>query len=101
MCDIRSTTPMTAVDGHVDIDFTDRKGWIDNMGTGIMVGEAHTKGKKTEGYTTGTDPVTGKARKIRFVETETSKDEFKVEMFGPGKDGKEFKMMELVYKRAM
>ena len=30
MYNIRSTTPMTPIDGHVDIDFTDRKGWIKN-----------------------------------------------------------------------
>ena len=28
---IRSTTPMTAIDGHVDINFEYREGWTENM----------------------------------------------------------------------
>ena len=44
MYNIRSTTPMTPIDGHVDIDFSDRKGWIENMGATIlpiMIGDDH------------------------------------------------------------
>src|SRR5262245_49902574 len=44
MYNIRSTTPMTPVDGHVDINFADRKGWIENMGATIlpvMMGDDH------------------------------------------------------------
>jgi len=44
MYSIRSTTPMTPIDGHVDIDFTDRKGWTENMGATIlpiMIGDDH------------------------------------------------------------
>ena len=44
MYNIRSTTPMTPIDGHVDIDFTDRKGWTENMGATIlpiMIGDDH------------------------------------------------------------
>ena len=36
MYNIRSTTPMTAIDGHVDIDFADRSGWTENMGATIL-----------------------------------------------------------------
>jgi hypothetical protein len=39
---IRSTTPKTPTDGHLDLDFTDREGWIENMGAtvlGIMMGD--------------------------------------------------------------
>ncbi len=36
MYNIRSTTPMTPVDGHVDINFADRKGWTENMGATIL-----------------------------------------------------------------
>jgi len=32
MYNIRSTTPMTSVDGHVDVDFADRTGWTENHG---------------------------------------------------------------------
>jgi hypothetical protein len=44
MYNIRSTTPMTPVDGHVDINFADRKGWTENMGATIlpiMMGDDH------------------------------------------------------------
>src|SRR5437016_13949827 len=44
MYDIRSTTPMTPIDGHVDIDFADREGWTENMGATtlpIMIGDDH------------------------------------------------------------
>jgi hypothetical protein len=44
MYNIRSTTPMTPIDGHVDIDFTDREGWTENMGATIlpiMIGDDH------------------------------------------------------------
>ena len=27
---------MTPIDGHVDIDFADRKGWTENMGATIL-----------------------------------------------------------------
>jgi len=42
MYTIRSTTPITASDGHVDINFADREGWAENMGAtilGIMMGD--------------------------------------------------------------
>jgi hypothetical protein len=44
MYNIRSTTPMTPIDGHVDIDFADRRGWTENMGATIlpiMMGDDH------------------------------------------------------------
>lgn len=42
MYTIRSSTPVTATDGHVEIDFDDRTGWAENMGAtilGIMMGD--------------------------------------------------------------
>jgi len=42
MYTIRSTTPMSATDGHLDLDFTDRDGWVENMGAtilGILMGD--------------------------------------------------------------
>jgi hypothetical protein len=41
---ILSTTPMAAVDGHVDATFTDRTGWSESLGATIlpmMVGDDH------------------------------------------------------------
>src|SRR5215212_1793208 len=36
MYNIRCTTPMTPIDGHVDIAFADREGWTENMGATIL-----------------------------------------------------------------
>jgi hypothetical protein len=36
MYTIRSTTPMTTTDGHVDINYGDRAGWTENMGAIIL-----------------------------------------------------------------
>jgi hypothetical protein len=33
---ILSSVPMEPVDGHVDADYTDRSGWVDNMGATIL-----------------------------------------------------------------
>ena len=30
---ILSSTPMESVDGHVDVTYTDRTGWVESMGT--------------------------------------------------------------------
>jgi hypothetical protein len=41
---ILSTTPMPAVDGHVDVTYTDRRGWSQDLGATIlpiMVGDDH------------------------------------------------------------
>jgi hypothetical protein len=42
MYTIRSTTPITPIDGHVDFDYEQRKGWAENMGAtilGILMGD--------------------------------------------------------------
>lgn len=39
---IGSTTPMTSIDGHVDVDFAERSGWLESMGAvllPIMIGD--------------------------------------------------------------
>lgn len=44
MSTILSASPMEEVDGHVDVDFTDRAGWSSDMGAevlAIMVGDEH------------------------------------------------------------
>lgn len=75
--------------------------WVDNMGTGIMFSEGtYDASTKTFSYAaTSTDPMTGKTMKTRSTERWTGADSFVMEMFGPGPDGKEFKMMEITYKR--
>ncbi len=75
--------------------------WIDNMGTGLMKMEGPwDETSKTITLTgTGVDPTTGKD----MAEKETFKiiDEKTqlMEMYGPGPDGKEFKMMEIKFTR--
>jgi hypothetical protein len=42
MYNIRSSTPMTPIGGHVDLSFEDRTGWTENMGAtvlGILMGD--------------------------------------------------------------
>ncbi len=76
--------------------------WIDNMGTGIMTGtgtyNAATKTFEDKG--TFSCPVEDeKDKPYRTVTTINSPDQFTFEMFAPGMDGKEARMMEIVYTR--
>jgi hypothetical protein len=75
--------------------------WIDNMGTGFMNAEG-TYDEKTKTFTytyDHPDLMTGKYVKGRSVERIIDNDHFVGEMYGPGPDGKEFKMMEISYTR--
>lgn len=76
--------------------------WIDNMGTGIMYGEgSYDAAKKTFTYTMdGPDLEAGKYVKSRATERWTDEDTWVMESFKTGKDGKEFKQMEITYARA-
>ena len=74
--------------------------WVDNMGTGIMysTGECNAKGVCT--YTgDGWDPMSGQKMTMRSVMSWADDNTFKTEMYAPGPDGKEMKMMEIVAKR--
>jgi hypothetical protein len=75
--------------------------WLDNMGTGIMVSTGtSTDNGKTINYTgRGVDPVSGKEITYRSVMHNMSPDQSHFEMYGPGPDGKEMKMMEIMYTR--
>jgi Protein of unknown function (DUF1579) len=76
--------------------------WVDNLGTGIMVSEGDYD-PKTKSFTfvgSGPDPIAGTYKPMKSVETWVSADESRMEMFGPGPDGKGWsKMMEIVYTR--
>jgi hypothetical protein len=77
--------------------------WIDNVGTGLMV----LKGNWDEGSKSMTlsgtcvDPSAGNGRemKVREVFKIIDDNTQQMEMYGPGPDGKEFKMMEIKYTR--
>ena len=76
--------------------------WIDNTGTGIMYFEGTYDAKtKTFTYASETPDVeAGKYVKNRWTEKWVSPDKFVVESFVAGKDGKEFKCLEVTYERA-
>ena len=74
--------------------------WNDNMGTGLMVSEGTCDTKLTCTYTGSYhDPVTKKAQTTRMTTRWTDKTTELFEMYGPGPDGKETKMMEITYKK--
>ncbi|MFO0961550.1 MAG: DUF1579 domain-containing protein [Phycisphaerales bacterium] len=74
--------------------------WIDTMGTGIMTG---TGKAQPDGVIVWTSRMWDPAQKgwvtSRSTEKWTGPDSFVSEMFSKGPDGKEMKMMELVYER--
>lgn len=76
--------------------------WIDNMGTGMMTStgtyDPATK-TFTEKGTFSCPQDEGGEKSFRGVTTMTSADTYKYEMFVTGKDGKEARMMEIVYTR--
>jgi hypothetical protein len=72
--------------------------WFDNMSTSLMssVGTCQQGSCEFEG--TNTDPLTGQAAPARMTSTHEADREVHA-MYGPGPDGKQFKMMELTYTR--
>ena len=75
--------------------------WMDTAGTGIMMttGRSDASGKVTTMTGSTPDPTTGKAQAIREKITVSDNDHHTMEMWGPGPDGKMFKMLEITYSR--
>jgi len=77
--------------------------WIDNMGTGMMVLEGPWDEATKTMTLTGkcVDPSAGNGREMNVRETFKIVDANNqvMEMYGPGPDGKEFKMMEIKFTR--
>jgi hypothetical protein len=76
--------------------------WIDNHSTGIMhgTGELSSDGKTLTWTFEYYCPITKKPTKMREIERRHSDDSFTLEMWGTDpKAGKEYKMMEIAYKR--
>lgn len=74
--------------------------WNDNMSTGLMVSEGTCDAKLTCTYTGSyQDPVTKKPQTTRMTTRWTDANTEVFEMYGPGPDGKETKMMEITYKK--
>ena len=74
---------------------------IDNMGTGIMHLKGDWNDKKQVLTLSGTmtDPMTGQDTKVKETFTILDDNTHTMEMFMVGPDGKEFRTMEIVYKR--
>ena len=71
--------------------------WVDSMGTGIMYSTGSCDAKGVCSFSgEGWDPISGQKMTMRSVMSWVDEKTFKTEMFGPGPDGKEMKMMEIV-----
>ncbi len=77
-------------------------GWIDNMGTGIMTSEGtYDASKKTITFTSSSpDASVTKYVPTRMVQTLVDANHFKLDMYSPDTNGKEYKGMEIVYTRS-
>jgi hypothetical protein len=75
--------------------------WIDSASTAVMnaSGSFDPPGKVLTMTATADDFATGKVATIREKVTIVSNDEHLFEMWGPGPDGKEYKVMEIRYTR--
>ena len=70
--------------------------WIDNMGTGLMVGWGAPEGNKITFSGTFVDPMDGSEKPFRSVTTHVDADHAIMEMYVPAPDGSgEFKNMEI------
>jgi len=75
--------------------------WMDTMTTSVMVssGTAEPDGKSYTFTSSMDDPLTGKPSPVKEKVTVVDDDHHMLEMWGPGPDGKMFKMMEIMYSR--
>ena len=76
--------------------------WVDDMSTGIMLGEgtASADGKVITMTGEYDDPMTRSKRRYRWVTTFDGADKYAFDWFDADKDGKnEFRMMRNVYSR--
>ena len=95
-------TPFTGLSrgGYDNVSGTYWSTWTDSMSTGIMVSEGECDEEQTCTYIgTYNDPIKGGPVTNRYVAKWTSPDEQYFAMYGPGPDGDEVKMMEMVYTR--
>jgi hypothetical protein len=74
--------------------------WNDSMGTGLMVSEGDCDAQGACTFSgSWNDPVTKGKTTARMTTRWTDPNTEVFEMFGAGPDGKEFKMMEIVYAK--
>jgi hypothetical protein len=104
--EVHSTMMGMTFDGHGMHGFDNVTGkhwstWNDSMGTGLMVSEGtcDATGKNCTFTGSWNDPIKKAPFKVRMTTKWTSPTVEIFEMYGPAKDGKEFKMMEITYTR--
>jgi len=74
--------------------------WMDSMSTGMMMSEGTCDAKGTCTFNgSWNDAVTKAPYKVRMTTRWTSPTTEVFEMYGPAKDGKEMKMMEITYTK--
>jgi hypothetical protein len=73
--------------------------WMDNMSTSIMMTKGSMDGNTMTSSGTMDDPMSGKSQVVNNKVTIVDNDHHTMEMWGPGPDGKPFKMMEISYAR--
>ncbi|MGH9813813.1 MAG: DUF1579 domain-containing protein [Candidatus Acidiferrales bacterium] len=79
---------------HVDF-------WIDNFGTLMLTGEGacDASGKTVTMMTTVDDPLSQTRKTLRSVYSFPSANEYRLEMYDTGPDGKEFRTLEIIHIR--
>ena len=91
--------------GHIGYDNAQKfyvSSWMDNMGTGVMKSTGTYDSAARAWTETGVmpDPMSPTGTKaFRGVTKFVSNDEYTYEVYTAGPDGKEFRMMELIYRR--
>jgi hypothetical protein len=74
--------------------------WNDSMSTGVMVSEGSCDAQEACTFTgSWNDPITKGRTTARMTTKRISPTQELFEMYGPGPDGKEMKMMEITYTR--
>jgi hypothetical protein len=87
--------------GYDNVGKTFQSVWIDNCGTGMMrgKGELSSDGKTLTWTYDYNCPIAKGPVKMREIERWTGPNSMVLEMYGPDKTGKEFKMMEITSTR--
>ena len=74
--------------------------WYDNMGTGMWYSTGQCDAAGVCKYSGDTfDPMSGKKVTLRSELSWVDANSFKMVMYGPGPDGKDYQMMEIVAKK--
>jgi hypothetical protein len=74
--------------------------WTDSMSTGLMVSEGTCDAQNVCSFSgSWNDPITQGPVTMRMITRWPSPTTQILEMYGPGKDGKEMKMMEMTYTK--